>query len=80
MDSNEIQYLFYLIKIIKAIAAVGQGRLMSKYDTLFSNFNQPIAQVLLSRSDLTEVNINNKFIYIFFFFGLLMYFIIYYFK
>jgi len=27
---------------------------MSKYDTLFSNFNQPIAQVLLSRSDLTE--------------------------
>lgn len=39
---------------IQAIAAVGQGRLMSKYDTLFSNFNQPIAQVLLSRSDLTE--------------------------
>jgi len=31
---------------------------MSKYDTLFSNFNQPIAQVLLSRSDLTEVIIN----------------------
>ncbi|ORY75897.1 glutamate 5-kinase [Neocallimastix californiae] len=39
---------------VQAIAAVGQGRLMSKYDTLFSNFNQPIAQVLLSRSDLTE--------------------------
>jgi len=39
---------------IQAVAAVGQGRLMSKYDTLFSNFNQPIAQVLLSRSDLTE--------------------------
>lgn len=39
---------------IQAIAAVGQGKLMSKYDDLFSNFNQPIAQVLLSRPDLTE--------------------------
>jgi len=33
---------------------------MSKYDTLFSNFNQPIAQVLLSRSDLTEVINHNE--------------------
>jgi len=57
-DADDSIYYLYNNNNKKAIAAVGQGRLMSKYDTLFSNFNQPIAQVLLSRSDLTEVNIN----------------------
>ncbi|KAI9595513.1 Aspartate/glutamate/uridylate kinase [Syncephalis fuscata] len=37
-----------------AIAAVGQGKLMSLYDTLFSQFNQPVAQILLTRNDLAD--------------------------
>ena len=40
----------------QAIAAVGQGRLMRIYDDLFSNFNQPIAQVLLTRRELMDRN------------------------
>jgi len=40
----------------QAIAAVGQGRLMRIYDDLFSNLGQPIAQVLLTRRDLTQRN------------------------
>ncbi|GAN05203.1 glutamate 5-kinase [Mucor ambiguus] len=39
---------------IQAIAAVGQGRLMSMYDDLFGRFNQPIAQILLTRNDLAD--------------------------
>jgi len=39
----------------KAAAAVGQGRLMRIYDDLFSQFNQVIAQVLLTRNDISEV-------------------------
>ena len=38
----------------QAAAAVGQGRLMRIYDDLFSQLNQTIAQVLLTRSDLSE--------------------------
>jgi glutamate 5-kinase len=38
----------------QAVAAVGQGRLMGIYDDLFSALNQPIAQVLLTRSDLGQ--------------------------
>jgi glutamate 5-kinase len=38
----------------QAVAAIGQGRLMRIYDDLFSALNQPIAQVLLTRSDLTQ--------------------------
>lgn len=34
----------------QAVAAVGQGRLMRVYDDLFSTLQQPIAQVLLTRS------------------------------
>lgn len=49
----------------QAVAAVGQGRLMRVYDDLFSSLNQPIAQVLLTRSDLVErhsyVNASNTF-------------------
>ncbi|MFM8295679.1 MAG: glutamate 5-kinase [Microcystaceae cyanobacterium] len=40
----------------QAIAAVGQGRLMRIYDDLFSNFDQPIAQVLLTRRELMDRN------------------------
>ncbi|KAF9996723.1 hypothetical protein BGZ80_009417 [Entomortierella chlamydospora] len=39
---------------IQAVAAVGQGRLMSLYDDLFSQFNQPIAQILLTKNDLAD--------------------------
>ncbi|KAF8927089.1 glutamate 5-kinase [Dissophora ornata] len=39
---------------VQAIAAVGQGRLMSLYDDLFSQFNQPIAQILLTKNDLAD--------------------------
>ncbi|MBT9315250.1 glutamate 5-kinase [Leptothoe spongobia] len=38
----------------QAVAAVGQGRLMRIYDDLFTVLNQPIAQVLLTRSDLIQ--------------------------
>ncbi|MFB2919694.1 MULTISPECIES: glutamate 5-kinase [Aerosakkonema] len=38
----------------QAVAAVGQGRLMRIYDDLFTSLEQPIAQVLLTRSDLMQ--------------------------
>lgn len=38
----------------QAVAAVGQGRLIRVYDDLFTSLNQPIAQVLLTRSDLVQ--------------------------
>ncbi|ORY06719.1 glutamate 5-kinase [Basidiobolus meristosporus CBS 931.73] len=49
----------------QAIAAVGQGRLMSLYDNLFGQFNQPIAQILLTKNDLAQrsryLNARNTF-------------------
>jgi len=49
----------------QAVAAVGQGRLMRVYDDLFTSLQQPIAQVLLTRSDLVQrsryVNAYNTF-------------------
>lgn len=38
----------------QAVAAVGQGRLMRMYDDFFTALSQPIAQVLLTRSDLAR--------------------------
>ncbi len=38
----------------QAVAAVGQGRLMRVYDDLFTILDQPIAQVLLTRSDVVQ--------------------------
>lgn len=38
----------------QAVAAVGQGRLMRLYDDWFSQLQQPIAQVLLTRGDLDD--------------------------
>lgn len=40
------------IALKQAVAAVGQGRLMRVYDDFFTALTQPIAQVLLTRSDL----------------------------
>ncbi|NJL85154.1 MAG: glutamate 5-kinase [Leptolyngbyaceae cyanobacterium SM1_1_3] len=42
------------ISMKQAVAAVGQGRLMRVYDDLFTTLEQPIAQVLLTRSDLVQ--------------------------
>lgn len=42
------------ISMKQAVAAVGQGRLMRVYDDLFSSLQQPIAQVLLTRTDLVQ--------------------------
>ncbi|KAG9296186.1 hypothetical protein G9A89_014778 [Geosiphon pyriformis] len=39
---------------IQAVAAVGQGRLMRMYDDLFTQLNQPIAQILLTRNDIAD--------------------------
>lgn len=42
------------IALKQAVAAVGQGRLIRIYDDLFTSLQQPIAQVLLTRSDLVQ--------------------------
>jgi len=44
------------ISLRQAVAAVGQGRLIRVYDDLFTSLQQPIAQVLLTRSDLVNRN------------------------
>ncbi|MEL7420398.1 MAG: glutamate 5-kinase [Cyanobacteria bacterium J06555_3] len=53
------------IALKQAVAAVGQGRLMRIYDDMFSNLQQAIAQVLLTRRELIErntyVNVANTF-------------------
>ena len=42
------------IAMKQAVAAVGQGRLMRVYDDFFTSTGQPIAQVLLTRTDLVQ--------------------------
>ncbi|KAJ3096546.1 hypothetical protein HDU97_005780 [Phlyctochytrium planicorne] len=39
---------------VQAVAAVGQGRLMTLYDDLFGRFDIPIAQILLTRDTIAE--------------------------
>jgi hypothetical protein len=39
----------------QAVAAIGQGRLIALWDNLFSQLEQPIAQVLLTRGDISDV-------------------------
>ncbi|GMM54038.1 hypothetical protein DAKH74_006540 [Maudiozyma humilis] len=38
----------------QAVAAVGQGRLISKWDALFQEYEQGIAQILLTRNDILD--------------------------
>ncbi|PVG00937.1 glutamate 5-kinase [Serendipita vermifera] len=38
----------------QALAAIGQGRLIALWDNLFSHLAQPIAQVLLTRGDISD--------------------------
>lgn len=57
-DRNDLD-----IKEKQALAAVGQSRLMHDYDELFAKYNQTIAQILLTHSDLAHrkryLNIRN---------------------
>ncbi|KAK3313439.1 Aspartate/glutamate/uridylate kinase [Apodospora peruviana] len=39
---------------LQALAAIGQCRLMSLWDSLFNHLRQPIAQILLTRSDIAD--------------------------
>lgn len=39
----------------QALAAVGQCRLMSLWDNLFSHLRVPVAQILLTRNDIADV-------------------------
>ncbi|OJD17971.1 glutamate 5-kinase [Emergomyces pasteurianus Ep9510] len=39
---------------IQALAAVGQCRLMSLWDSLFAHLRQPVAQILLTRNDIAD--------------------------
>lgn len=41
--------------ILQALAAVGQCRLMSLWDNLFSHLRVPVAQILLTRNDIADV-------------------------
>ncbi|KAI9702505.1 MAG: hypothetical protein M1836_000985 [Candelina mexicana] len=50
---------------IQALAAVGQCRLMSLWDSLFNHLRQPVAQILLTRNDIADraqyLNAQNTF-------------------
>ncbi|OJJ84944.1 glutamate 5-kinase [Aspergillus glaucus CBS 516.65] len=50
---------------VQALAAVGQCRLMSLWDALFSHLRLPVAQILLTRNDIADrtqyVNAQNTF-------------------
>lgn len=39
----------------QALAAIGQGRLIALWDNLFGQLGQPIAQILLTRGDISDV-------------------------
>ncbi|WVQ77298.1 glutamate 5-kinase [Cryptococcus sp. DSM 104548] len=49
----------------QALAAIGQGRLIALWDNLFSQLDQPIAQILLTRMDISDrtryINAQNTF-------------------
>jgi len=41
----------------QALAAIGQGRLIALWDNLFGQLETPIAQVLLTRGDISDVSL-----------------------
>lgn len=45
---------------LQALAAVGQCRLMSLWDNLFSHLRVPVAQILLTRNDIADVRYGTK--------------------
>jgi glutamate 5-kinase len=44
----------------QALAAIGQGKLITLWDQLFSQLDQPIAQILLTRQDISDVRTPSK--------------------
>ncbi|CEJ89296.1 Putative Glutamate 5-kinase [[Torrubiella] hemipterigena] len=50
---------------LQALAAIGQCRLISLWDSLFSHLDQPVAQILLTRNDIADrtryINAQNTF-------------------
>jgi glutamate 5-kinase len=54
---------------VQALAAIGQCRLMSLWDQLFSHMRQPLAQILLTRNDIADrtqyLNAQNTFFQLF---------------
>ncbi|KAK1971239.1 glutamate 5-kinase [Colletotrichum sublineola] len=53
------------LSTLQALAAIGQCRLISLWDDLFSHFRQPVAQILLTRNDIADrtryLNAQNTF-------------------
>ncbi|KXL46764.1 hypothetical protein M433DRAFT_65201 [Acidomyces richmondensis BFW] len=51
---------------VQALAAIGQCKLMAMWDQLFAHMRQPVAQVLLTRSDIADrtqyLNAQNTFV------------------
>ena len=41
---------------VQAVAAVGQGRLIGLWDDLFAQFDTPIAQILITKNDISHRN------------------------
>ena len=54
-DSLQRDHNSSLTCILQALAAVGQCRLMSLWDSLFGHLRIPVAQILLTRSDIADV-------------------------
>lgn len=51
-----MHYVSLLVQLLteQALAAIGQCRLMSIWDSLFAHMNQPVAQILLTRNDIAD--------------------------
>ena len=47
----------YVLILLQALAAVGQCRLISLWDSLFAHLRQPVAQILLTRNDIADVRL-----------------------
>jgi len=57
------------LKVKQALAATGQGLLMQAYEQAFADFEQPVAQVLLTHTDLSNrgryLNVRNTILTLF---------------
>ena len=57
------------LRLKQALAATGQGLLMQAYEQAFAEFNQPVAQVLLTHGDLSHrgryLNVRNTILTLF---------------
>jgi glutamate 5-kinase len=42
---------------LQALAAIGQCRLISLYDSLFAHLRQPVSQILITRNDIADVSV-----------------------